>query len=344
MMKIRKALAFLGYAAATLSVLVPATASSQEKFRISLDTNPTHVRNQGVDIFAKELKKRVGDKLDIEVYPSGQVYRDRDVPKALRQNAIEMGVPGTWQLDGLVPNVALQTLPMFYGVDPDTVHTVMDGKLGDSLNERMEDRLKVKILGKWADLGMQHFYSTTKEIKSYDDLKGMKIRFSGGTANAERLKFQGVIPTLIPYPDLPLAMSQGVVQGVATTHESAATAKLYDSGLKYAFEDNQFMGQYVPMIRLSFWDKQPKEIQDAILESWEIAVTQQRKMAGQAQEDARKTLMDQGVKMAQPSAESIAAMRSSLMSIQPGVIKEMKIDQDMVDIAMQELRAAKVKF
>jgi C4-dicarboxylate-binding protein DctP len=131
---------------------------------------------------------------------------------------------------------------------------------------------------------------------------------------------------------------------VATTHESAATAKLYDSGLKYAFEDNQFMGQYVPMIRLSFWDKQPKEIQDAILESWEIAVTQQRKMAGQAQEDARKTLMDHGVKMAQPSAESIAAMRSSLMSIQPGVIKEMKIDQDMVDIAMQELRAAKVKF
>jgi TRAP-type C4-dicarboxylate transport system substrate-binding protein len=98
------------------------------------------------------------------------------------------------------------------------------------------------------------------------------------------------------------------------------------------------------MIRLSFWDKQPKEIQDAILESWEIAVTQQRKMAGQAQEDARKTLMDHGVKMAQPSAESIAAMRSSLMSIQPGVIKEMKIDQDMVDIAMQELRAAKVKF
>jgi len=343
-MKIRKALALLGYAAATISVLAPAAASSQEKFRISLDTNPTHVRNQGVDIFAKELKKRVGDKLDIEIYPSGQVYRDRDVPKALRQNAIEMGVPGTWQLDGLVPNVALQTLPMFYGVDPDTVHTVMDGKLGDSLNKRMEDRLKVKILGKWADLGMQHFYSTTKEITSYDDLKGMKIRFSGGTANAERLKFQGVVPTLIPYPDLPLAMSQGVVQGVATTHESAATAKLYDSGLKYAFEDNQFMGQYVPMIRLSFWDKQPKDIQDAILESWDIAVTQQRKMAGQAQQDARQTLIDHGVKMAQPSPESIAAMRSSLMSIQPGVIKEMKIDQDMADIAMDELRAAGVKF
>lgn len=343
-MKIRKALAFVGSVAAAVSMLAPTTASSQEKFRISLDTNPSHVRNRGVDIFAKELKKRVGDKLDIEIYPSGQVYRDRDVPKALRQGAIEMGVPGTWQLDGLVPNIALQTLPMFYGVDPATVHTVMDGKLGDFLNKRTEDRLKVKILGKWADLGMQHFYSSTKEIKSYDDLKGMKIRFSGGTANAERLKFQGIVPTLIPYPDLPLAMSQGVVQGVATTHESAATAKLYDSGLKYGFEDNQFMGQYVPMIRLSFWDKQPKEIQNAILESWEVSVKQQREMAGKAQLDARQTLIDHGVKMAQPSPEKIAAMRASLMSIQPGVIKEMKIDQDIVDIAMQELRAAKVGF
>lgn len=343
-MKMNKAFALSGCCAAVLSLLAPGTASSQERFRISLDTNPSHVRNQGVEIFAKELKQRVGDKLEIEIYPSGQVYRDRDVPKALRQNAIEMGVPGTWQLDGLVPNIALQTLPMFYGVDPDVVHVVMDGKLGDVLNKRLEDRLKVKVLGKWADLGMQHFYSTTKEIKSYDDLKGMKIRFSGGTANAERLKFQGVVPTLIPYPDLPMAMSQGVVQGVATTHESAASAKLYDSGLKYAFEDNQFMGQYVPMIRLSFWEKQPKDIQDAILQSWEISVLKQREMAAKAQGQARDTLVEHGVKMAQPSPASIVAMRKSLMSIQPGVVKEMKIDQDMVDVAMEELRNAKVEY
>jgi len=343
-MNLRKMLACVGCTAALTSIFIGNSASAQEKFRIALDTNPSHVRNKGVDIFAEELKKRIGDKLAIEIYPSGQMYRDRDVPKALRQNSIEMGVPGTWQLDGLVPTVALQTLPMFYGVDEDIVHDVIDGPLGDFINRQMEDRLKVKILGKWADLGMQHFYSTTKEISSYDDLKGMKIRFSGGTANAERLKFQKVVPTLIPYPDLPLAMSQGVVEGVATTHESAATAKLYDSGLKYGFEDKQFMGQYVPMIRLSFWEKQPKEIQDAILESWEISVVKQRKMADEAQQHARQTLIDHGVKMAQPSPESIIEMRKALMSIQPGLVDEMKIDQETVDVAKKALQSAKVEF
>lgn len=329
---------------ALTAALAAAPALAQEKLRISLDTNPSHVRNKGTEIFVEELNKRVADKLTVELYPSAQLFRDRDVMKALRQGAIEMGIPGTWQLDGIEPNMALQTLPMFYGVDRDTVHGVMDGKLGAFLNKRMEDRMKVKILGKWADLGMQHFYSATKPITSYEELKGMKMRFSGGSANSARIKTQGAVPTLIPFPDLPLAMSQGVVDGVATTHESAASAKLYDSGLKYGFEDNQFMGQYVPMINRDFWNKQPQDVQKAIVESWEVAVTKQREMAGTAQIEARDTLMKHGVKMAQPSAAAAAAMRKFLMAIQDGLVKDMKIDMDAVEIAKDELRSAKVAF
>lgn len=99
------------------SALIAAPAAAQDKLRISLDTNASHVRNKGVEMFAEELKKRVGNKLVIEVYPSGQLFRDRDVPKALRQGAVEMAVPGTWQLDGVEPDAGLQTLPMFYGVE-----------------------------------------------------------------------------------------------------------------------------------------------------------------------------------------------------------------------------------
>ena len=88
-----------------LCVLAMAIAAgpslAQEKLRISLDTNPSHVRNKGTEIFVEELKKRVGDKLEVEVYPSAQLFRDRDIPKALRQGSIEMGIPGTWQLDGI---------------------------------------------------------------------------------------------------------------------------------------------------------------------------------------------------------------------------------------------------
>ncbi len=320
------------------------SALAQAKMRISLDTNATHVRNKGTEMFAAALRDRIGNKLTIEIYPSAQLFRDRDIPKALRQNAIEMAIPGTWQLDGVAPNTALPSLPMFYGVDANTAHKIMDGKLGQFISKRIEERLKVKIPGKWMDLGFQHFYGVTKPITKYDDLKGLKIRFSGGSAHAARIKALGGTATLIPWPDLPLALSQGVVDAVATTHESAFTAKLWDSGLKYSFEDFEYFGQYVPMINLDFWNKQPKDIQNAIISAWEAIIGEQRKMAAQAQIDARDVLIKNGIKITGPSKAEIVAVRKRLMATQPGLVKEMKIDADVVELALKELRAAKVEF
>ncbi|MBK5204087.1 MAG: TRAP transporter substrate-binding protein DctP [Polaromonas sp.] len=339
-----KRLALLGLATVVLSTVAALPAAAQEKMRISLDTNPSHVRNKGIEIFAAELKKRVGDKLVIEVYPSAQLFRDRDIAKALRQGAVEMGVPGTWQLDGIEPNAAIQLLPMFYGVEPRIAHQVFDGKLGEFLNKRMEERLQVKIIGRWLDLGMQHIYSTSKDITKYDDLKGMKIRSPGGTANAARIKGLGATSVLVPFPDLPLAMSQGVIDGLLTTHESAYSAKLYDSGLKYAFEDNQYLAQYVPMVSMAFWSRQPKEIQNAIVGAWETAVNGQREMAAKAQDEAREELIKHGVKIAHPSPSEIVAKRKILMRLQDDLVKEMKIDKEAINLALDALRTAKVDF
>jgi len=339
-----KFLVSIGLLAFSVAAFTVEPVLAQDKLRISLDTNPTHVRNKTAGIFAAELKKRVGDKISVEIYPSAQLFRDRDVPKALRQGAIEMGIPGTWQLDGFEPNAAIQTLPMFYGASLDVVHQVMDGKLGQFINKHIEDRLKVVIPGGWLDLGMQYFYSNTKPLDTYADFKGMKVRYPGGSANAARLEGLGIVPMLVPYPDLPMALSQGVVDGVASTNESIATAKLWDSGIKYSFEDGQFLAQYVPMISSDFWKKQSKDVQDAIKASWQAATTQGRGMAAKAQDLAREQMIQHGIKVVVPKPADVAAVRKSLMPLQDGLVKKMKIDPKSVEIALEELKAAKVEY
>lgn len=330
---------------AALAVALPAPATAQQqKLRISLDTNPSHVRNKGVEKFAEELKKRTGDRFAIEIYPSAQLFRDRDVPRALRQGAVEMAVPGTWQLDGVEPDAALQTLPMFYGISGEVAHKVMDGKLGEFLSKRLEERMRVKIPGPWFDLGHQLFFSVAKPLNTFDDLKGLKVRSPGGSANAARFKAMGATAMLIPFPDLPLALSQGVVDVVATTYESAFTSKLHESGLKYAFEDHQLFAQYVPMIGRAFWDKQPKEVQQAITEAWAVAAQGQREEAAKAQAHARDELIRLGLKAVIAPEDAIVAMRKHLMTTQEGLVAEMKIDRETIDTAMKELAAAGVVF
>lgn len=341
----RRALVFglCALAAATAWTTTQAQADAA-RLRISLDTNPNHVRNKGVDLFVEELKKRVGDRLTIEVYPSAQLFRDRDVAKALRQGALEMGVPGTWQLEGVEPNVAITAMPMFYGADPEITHKLMDGKLGEFVNSKMEDRLRVKVLGNWADAGSIHFFSTSKKIETFDDLRGIRIQYSGGTTFAERITGLGGVATMIPFSDLPMAMSQGAIDAIASSREGVRTAQLWDAGLKHSFEDYQFMAQYVPLVSARFWDEQPEDIRQAMLESWDIAVKAQRELVAQNELDARKTLEERGIEMVTPSQEAIVAARKELMAVQDNLVKEMGVEAEAIDLAREELRAAGVEF
>lgn len=328
----------VGAAAGFAVALAAAGAGAAEKLRISLDTNPSHVRNKTTELFVAELKRRTGDKFEIEVYPSGQLFKDRDVPKALRQGSLEMAIPGTWQLDGLEPNVAISSLPAFYGLSEEFALKIMDGKVGQEINRRLEDKLRVKILGPWMNLGMQNFYSVSKPLQKHEDLAGMKMRYSGGSANAERIKFLGATPTLIPWPDVPLALGSSTVDGIASTNESVASAKLWESGLKYAFEDRQWFGQYVPMVSQSFWAKLSPDLQKALVESWGAVIGKGREMAAQAQKQARTEMEKHGMKVVAASEDSLRQVRNKMAAIQDKVVSEMKIEADLVKLAVEEIR------
>lgn len=325
-------------AAALALVLTVPEALAAEKLRISLDTNPSHVRNKTTELFVAELKRRTGDKFEIEIYPSAQLFRDRDVPRALRQGSVEMAIPGTWQLDGLEPNMAISSLPAFYGLTEEFALKIMDGNVGHEINRRAEEKLRVKILGPWMNLGMQNFYSVSKPLNKHEDLAGMKMRYAGGTANAERVKFLGANPTLIPWPDVPLALSSSAVDGIASTHESVASAKLWESGLKHAFEDRQWFGQYVPMVSQSFWAKLTPDLQKAVVESWGAVIREGREMAAQGQKDARLEMEKHGVTVVTASNEALREVRQRMMSIQDKIVAEMKIDVDLVKLAIEEIR------
>jgi len=334
----------LGASFAALATVFVATPSwAQQKLRIALETNPAHVRNKGVDLFVEELKKRTGDHFVIEVYPSGQLFRDRDIPRALRQGSLEMGVPGIWHLDSTEPNAALVTLPMFYGVDVPTVNKVMDGDLGNFLNRKFEERMRVKIPGKWMILGMQHTFGVSEPI-DYQTYKGKKIRYPGGTGNAARIDRLGGVGVLIPWPDVPMAMSQGIIGGLLTTYESVATSKLMDAGVRHVFEDGNMVSQYVPLISESFWRKQPENVKAAILEAWDIAATWERGQAEKAQQDAKDSLVAEGIQVIVPTKEEVTTARKHLMPIQDQLIESMKIDKEVAQRTYEALKAAGVEY
>jgi C4-dicarboxylate-binding protein DctP len=330
-------LGIIGSAAA----LAARPARANEQMRIALDTNPTHVRNRNTEAFAARVRAEI-PRLAPQVFPSAQLFRDRDVPRALRQGGVEMGIPGWWNLDGIAPDAALPSLPMFYGLDPALLHRIMDGPAGQQINRKLEERLRVKVLGRWFDLGAQHFYSTGKPLNSFADLEGLRIRHPGGTANAARIRTLGANPVLVPWPDVPLALSQRTVDGLVTTHESANTAKLWDAGVRYAFEDFQTFNQYIPMVSQPLWNKLTPAERTTLTRIWEETVDTERAEAAAAQSAARGILLQNNIAIVTAGQDAAADARRRLMATQDQVVAEIGMDRDLVATVLREIRAAGV--
>src|SRR6476661_7728493 len=141
---------FVGTAAATLAAPAIGRAAEPVKIRCSLDTAPSHPRNQAIVDYMAKLEKASNGEIKTEVFQSGQLFADLNVSKALLQGQIEMASPGTWVVTGLVPDAYV--------------------------NKKLEAKLKTHVLGPWLDLGYNNWYSTKTPLNGFDSLKGLKIR------------------------------------------------------------------------------------------------------------------------------------------------------------------------
>jgi TRAP-type C4-dicarboxylate transport system substrate-binding protein len=327
-------------AAVALTSLISfsATAQAPLKLRASVDTSVTHGRTIAVADYLKKLQAASGGRIETELFHSGQLFRDRDVAKALRQGGVEMAVPGTWVLTGFVPDADVFQLPIFYGQPADVVHRAIDGPVGLAINKQLEEKLGVRVLGPWLDLGYQNVYSTSKPLNDFGDMAGMKLRNSGGAGQFARAKFFNAQPNMTAWPDVPLALSQGTFDGLSSTNESLASAKLWESGVKYGFEDHSFMGEYIPLISETFWKKLPPDLQKLMIEVWRDNIGTYRNNMEDAQKEARHVLDQHGVKFVDPSPEQLADVRKKMLPLQDDIAKELRITPSLVTQVMSEIR------
>ncbi len=219
------------------------------------------------------------------------------------------------------------------------VYAAVDGKVGALINSSFEKNLQVKVLGPWLPLGYQNTYTTSKPVRAFEDLAGMKIRNSGGAGQAIRAKFFNAQPNMTAWPDVPLALSQGTFDGLSSTDESLASAKLWESGAKYGFEDHEFIGFYVPMVSDTFYKKLPPDLQALVVDLWKENIDAYRKQMEDAQLEARRTLEKNGMQFFSPPESKLVEIRQKMMQNQDATAAELRISPAMQDLVKNDLNS-----
>jgi len=296
--------------------------------RISVENSGTHVQVRMLKRFSQRAAEASGGSLVVELYDGARLFRDADVVSALSLGKVEMAVPGIWQLDRYAPDFASLMLPSVYGRTEVDIARVVDTEFGVFLSGILERTLTIVVLGRWMELGSAHTFFIGKSVR---ELRGLRVRVPGGEANEERIRALGSFAVAIPWPDLPSILSRGLVDAVVTTYETILSANLHTFGIGAVLEESHYVGYYVPMINRRFWESLDDRTRSAVKNAWDATVEESRIESRTAQANAKKNLLEHGVRLRASSSSESAVNREKLMLNERSIAERIHVSDEALD-------------
>jgi TRAP-type C4-dicarboxylate transport system substrate-binding protein len=215
----------LKLAALAVSISAAAAAQAADSYTLKVAHFLPSTSNAQVNIiepWCEQLRQESNDRLKCQLYPSMQLG---GTPAKLADMARNGVADIVWTAPaysaGKFPRVEVLELPFMlpYG-----------GKAGNDIiwkfyEQYAKDDFKgYKVLSVFGDGGMD-LHTRGKQVKTLEDLTGLKLRASSRTA-AKTLEALGATPVSMPPAQMTEAISKGVVDGALASWEVVPATKL----------------------------------------------------------------------------------------------------------------------
>ncbi|MEP4433148.1 MAG: C4-dicarboxylate ABC transporter, partial [Hyphomicrobiales bacterium] len=100
--------------AATVILTSSVAAQAETVIRVTLQLPETHSLGKNWNAFKEIIEEKSGGELTLQLFPSAQLYKDKEVPEAVGTGAVEAGSAFLGRFTGSVPAVDVVSLPFFF--------------------------------------------------------------------------------------------------------------------------------------------------------------------------------------------------------------------------------------
>ena len=167
---------------------------------------PTHIQSKLAEAWCKEVEKRTDGQVQISYYPGQTLTKAKQCYDGVVEGLSDIGFSILQYTPGRFPVMDVINLPV--GVPSGEVATAVLNEVNDKFQPKELSDTQVMYLHSH---GPGFIHTSEKPIPKMEDLKGVKIRSHGPTA--EMIKCLGGTPVALPMPELYQALQKGVVQG-----------------------------------------------------------------------------------------------------------------------------------
>lgn len=157
---------------------------------------PASIHTRACLRFGEALKVKLGDRVDFQFVPDVLAlgHKSGDLPKMVENGELSMCYISSLRYAKWVPELALFDLPFLFP-DRAAAYRVLDGRLGQSLKDKVATQSPFRLLAYW-DNGFRHFSNRVRAIRKPADCKGIRIRIQMSEVQAESLRLLGFEPIL----------------------------------------------------------------------------------------------------------------------------------------------------
>lgn len=320
--KMNKTLKFVAASAVLatgMSFAASSPASAETTIRITMQLPDKHFATENWKDFSKIIEEKSGGELKTQIFPSAQLFKDKEVPGAVGSGAVEAGSTFIGRFAGAVPAVDVISIPFIFENEQHLRKSVAPGSaLRKAIDAAILKETNNKVLW-WQAFGRNIYLTNGSPIVSPSDLKGKKVR-TYGKMQGWTVEALGGAPTLMSGSKQFLAYQQKAVDVGMTGVSTIKSRKLYEV-MEHATLTHDSAIEFIAVMNNDVYEALSDE-HKAIVHEAALEVEAKLRDQVYATEDAITEEMKPKINIIQLTPAQRAEWSKALTGIQERFVKE----------------------
>jgi len=247
----------------------------------------------GGTIFADEIAKRTQGRYRIDQHPNSALGGELEMLKAVQLGTVDLAFITGAPLPNFMPDIGVFNIPFLFR-DVAHAHAVLDGPIGQSYLAKFREKGLVALA--WGENGMRHITNSKHEIRSPEDLKGLKLRLPQSDVMLAGFKALGADVKPLAFPQLYGALQSGQFDGQENPIATIQSSKFYQVQ-KYLTLTGHVYDPAILFMSIDDFDELSADDQRSFIEAAKLAGDASRRFAAAAEAKGVTELAQAGMQV-----------------------------------------------
>jgi tripartite ATP-independent transporter DctP family solute receptor len=225
-------------------------------------------------VFKNMVESGTNGEIEVQIFPASVLGKERESMEQLQKGLIQGYIATAGAMATFWPLIGVLDTPFAFP-NYSVAYDVFDGRFGEKCKQSILEKAKVRCLEVTDAAGFFSFTNNKKQIKTVDDMKGIKFRSMALPSHIAFFKAMGASAIPIAWAEVFTSLQTGVVDGQHNPLGQIIHGKLYEVQ-KYLSLTNHIFSTHWFLINEDFFKALSPEEMKVVTDAARVAKTASR--------------------------------------------------------------------